>query len=174
MSAPWWLLLASPALALVGVVVGATLPRLFEHRREGQARYDAAISALAREQADRHGAGLHVPENFINAVNSEAQAEVLQELSTDGVRRFLTSAAEARATLATLHPYSPDLQSYWDKFERSQSEMDELIVVLRRRRRWPNRRHAGKVGPTVVKPAPAAKPAAATRSAPTPPPPSPR
>lgn len=44
---------------------------------------------------------------------------MIQELSTDGVKSFLAAAAAARAALAALHAYSPDLQRYWDKFRRS-------------------------------------------------------
>lgn len=139
-TAPAWSLLVSPVLALFGVVIGASLPRLFEQRREAQARYDDAITAVAQLQAHRHGAGVNVPSHFIKPVDAAAEAKVLQELSTDGLRRFLESAAAARAALAALHPFSPDLKPYWDKFEVSEAELDSLVATLRVRRRHPTHR----------------------------------
>jgi len=67
---------------------------------------------------------------------------VIQELSTDGVKSFLAAAAAARAALAALHAYSPDLQRYWDKFEIEPAELDGLVDLLYERRMNPLKRHA--------------------------------
>lgn len=59
---PTWLLLAIPALtALLGFVAGQLVPEFLQRRAAGRARYDAAISAVSRAYAARHGVGLGIP-----------------------------------------------------------------------------------------------------------------
>lgn len=99
------------------------------------------MTAVAALQAHRHGAGLNVPANYLKAKDKEAEAELVQELSAEGVRRFLGAAADARAALAALHPWSPDLKPYWDKFEVAEAEMDQLFKTLRERRKRPTKRY---------------------------------
>jgi hypothetical protein len=102
-------------------------------------RYRAAVAAL---QAARHGAGLNIAPNHLQAVDAAAEAQAVQELSTEGVRRFLDAAAAARAALAALHVYSPDLRTYWDKFEVTDAELDPLVKLLFERRRRPLKQHS--------------------------------
>jgi hypothetical protein len=66
---------------------------------------------------------------------------VIHDLSKEGVRQFLQAAAESRAALAALHPYSSDLKEYWDKFEILGHEWEPLIDLLSERRRKPRTRH---------------------------------
>jgi hypothetical protein len=132
----------APLVAFAGVLAGQLLPEYFSRRRVVRDRYDAAISAVAGLQAARHGAGLDVPVRYLKPIDSKAGKEVIQELSTEGVRSFLVAAAAARAALAALHPYSPDLRPYWNKFEVAESELDPLVGLLYERRKRPLKRHA--------------------------------
>jgi hypothetical protein len=132
-----------PALAvLAGVVLGGLLPDLLARRRGAQARYDEAISAVARLQSSRQGITIDVPAGIVKARTPEELASIEQTFSVENVRRFLDAAAEARAALAELHPFSPDLRSYWSKFEIPDSELDGLVDLLMKRRRRPTQRHA--------------------------------
>lgn len=138
----WIVLLAAPLIAFLGVIVGQLIPEYFGRRRMIRDRYDAAIRAVAEEQAARQGVGLNIPEEYLKAVDSAAHATLEQELSVEAVRRFLEAAAEARAALAALYPYSPDLEPYWNKFEIPEREMHDLIDLLQERRNDPLTRHS--------------------------------
>jgi hypothetical protein len=132
-----------PALAVIaGVVVGGLLPDLLAQRRSAQAKYDKAISAVARMQSTRQGVPVSMPAELVKARTPQELASIEQSLSIDNVRQFMAAAAEARAALAELHPFSPDLRSYWNKFEIPDTEMDGLVDVLMTRRRRPTKRHA--------------------------------
>lgn len=135
-------LLAAPLIAFSGVLAGQLLPEYFGRRRVIRDRYDLAISAVTQLQAARHGAGLDVPSHLLKAVDDKAAAEAVQELSTDGVKRYLNAAAASRAALAALHVYSPDLREYWDKFEVAEAELDPLVATLFDRREHPLKQHA--------------------------------
>lgn len=141
---------AVPAIAAIaGVVLGGFLPHLFTRRRNAEARYDAAIAAVTRLQAARHGVQVTLPADLVKARSRDEHARIEQELSVEGVRRFLASAAEARATLAALYPYSPDLRPYWDKFEVPDSELAGLVDVLMERRVRPTRKHPARPPPSL-------------------------
>jgi hypothetical protein len=47
----------------------------------------------------------------------------------------------ARLALAALHPFSPDLRPYWDRFEVGENDLDRLIDILTTRRQRPRQRH---------------------------------
>jgi hypothetical protein len=134
--------LAVPAAAaLGGVALGSVLPHLFTQRRNAEARYDAAITAVTGLQAARWAGSVSVPREAVKAADAEEHAKIEQELSVEGVRRFMIAAAEARAALAALYPYSPDLRKYWDRLEVPDSDLDELVRILSERRRKPTQRH---------------------------------
>lgn len=134
--------LAIPAAAaLGGVTLGSVLPHFFTQRRNAEARYDAAITAVTGLQSARWGATVNVRPDLVKAASADELAKIEQELSVEGVRRFMVAAAEARATLAALYPYSPDLREYWDKFEVPESDLDGLIRVLLERRKKPTQVH---------------------------------
>lgn len=139
----YFALVLAPIIALVGIVVGQLLPEYLSTRRTVRDRYDAAISAVAGLQAARHAAGVNVPSQFLKPVNEQEEQKAVQELSTEGVRSFLAAAASARKALSALHPYSPDLKPYWDKFEVPEAELDELVDLLYERRKKPLKRYAG-------------------------------
>lgn len=133
--------IAGPLATLLGVVLGALLPRVLDARKEAQARYDAAIAAVTKLQAARWGAGFEIPGNLLQAENEGQRKQAIHDLSKEGVREFVQAAAESRAALAALHPYSPDLKRYWDKFEIPGQEWEPLIALLSERRRNPRKRH---------------------------------
>jgi hypothetical protein len=124
---------------LVGVALGALLPALLDSRRAAQARYDKALTAVARLQAARHGAGLNISDHYLGATDASAAAAARQRLSEAGVQRFLDAAHEARAALAELYPWSPELRQYWDAFEVSDSSLDEVTSTFVKRRQRPTR-----------------------------------
>lgn len=134
--------IVGPLATLLGVVLGALLPRYLDARKEAQARYDAAIAAVTKLQAARWGAGFEIPGDSLKAENEPQRKQAIHELSKEGVREFLQAAAESRAALAALHPYSPDLKKYWDRFEIPGQEWEPLIDLLSERRRKPRSRHS--------------------------------
>ena len=141
MDATLWI---STATGVGGIVLGGLLPYFLTERRTAKARYDSAIEKVTRVQALRHGGGgVSVPSKFVRPTSDEEHAKIEQELSVEGVRRWLDADAEARSALAALHPYSPDLQKYWDRFEIPTTDLDSLVKTLLERRRRPTRVHSG-------------------------------
>ena len=145
---PAWLLLAIPALtALLGFVVGQLVPEFLKRRAAGRARYDAAISAVTRAHAARFGVGLGIPRAWLKSPDAATHAATESELSKAAMERFLVASAEATAALAALHPWSPDLQVYWDGTLLREEHFDALISILYERRKSPLKRY----GPSVSK-----------------------
>lgn len=134
--------LITGAAGLGGVAIGALLSRFIELRREASARYERAIQALASQQAFRHGAAVGVPPAMVKAVDSSDHKAIERELSVAAVQRFLEAAAETRAALAALHPWSPDLREYWDRFEVPEADFADLSERLATRRRKPLKTYA--------------------------------
>ena len=126
---------------LGGVSLGGYLVHIFTRRRAAEGRYDDAITAVARLQAERHAGNVSVKGEYVKASGDEL-LKIERELSVDGVKRFIEARADARAALAALYPYSPDLRRYWDKTEISETELDELTDLLMKRRRRPTMIHA--------------------------------
>lgn len=134
--------LITGAAGLGGVVIGAVLSRFIEQRREGAARYERAMQALALQQACRHGAAVGVPPALVKAVDASDHKAIERELSIAAVQRFLEAAAETRAALAALHPWSPDLRELWDRFEVPEADFADLSELLATRRRRPLKNYA--------------------------------
>ncbi len=126
---------------LAGVSLGGYLVHIFTRRRAAEGRYDDAITAVARLQAERHAGNVSVPGEYVKASGDEL-LKIERELSVDDVKRFIEARADARAALAALYPYSPDLRRYWDKTEIPEAELDELTDLLMKRRRRPTTVHA--------------------------------
>lgn len=118
------------------------MPRYLDARKEAQARYDAAIAAVTKLQAARWGAGFEIPGNLLKAENEAQRKQAIHDLSKEGVREFVQAAAESRGALAALHPYSPDLKKYWDKFDIPGQEWEPLIDLLSERRKKPQKCHS--------------------------------
>jgi hypothetical protein len=129
------------AAGLAGVVIGQLLPEYFARRRAIRDLYDSAIRAVATAQAARHGVSLTIPRGYLKAPTATTHRKAEHELSLQTVRSWLDATAAARTALAALHPYSPDLKRYWDKFELTPAETDEVISLLDKRRRRPRKRH---------------------------------
>lgn len=70
--------LAAPVLSLLGAVggvaIGAYLQARLERRRMARAKYDQALSALARQQAARWGVGIGVPPQYTKAATPKKRA----------------------------------------------------------------------------------------------------
>lgn len=132
---------AVPAVTgLAGISLAGYLVHVFTRRRTAETRYDDAITAVARLQAERYAGDINLPGEVVQASGEELR-KIKQELSVDGVKRFLAARSDARAALAALYAYSPDLRRYWDKQEIPESELDELTQLLMERRRSPTKVH---------------------------------
>lgn len=144
---PAWLLLAIPALtALLGFLVGQLVPEFLERRAAGRERYDAAITAVSRAHSARFGVGLVIPREWIKSPDAATHAATESELSKAAMERYLAASSEARAALAALHPWSPDLQGYWDGTLLREEHFDTVIGVLYERRKSPLKRRIGVQG----------------------------
>lgn len=64
------------------------------------------------------------------------------------MERYLAASAEARAALAALHPWSPDLQAYWDGTLLREEHFDTVISILYERRKSPLKRYGASVSKT--------------------------
>jgi hypothetical protein len=132
-----WLVVLPVAGALGGVLVGQLLPEMLHRRNVGEARYDAAIAAVARMRSAHHGVGLGIPREYLRAPDAETHAADEHELSKEAFKRFVDSRAEARAALAALHPWSPDLKRFWDKADLGEPDFEPLMGLLTERRASP-------------------------------------
>ena len=141
---PAWLLLAVPAVtAFLGFVAGQLVPEFLSRRAIARGRYDTAIAAVSKAASARHGVGVRIPPEYLRATTGGEHAAAEAELSKAGVERFLKLDGEARAALAALYPWSPDLRTYWDRAFMDDKAFDELIGVLIKRRKSPFKRHDG-------------------------------
>jgi hypothetical protein len=132
------------AAALLGVALGQLLPHFFEGRRSARARYDAAIAAVTRAEANRWGTNMAIDPEHMGGDATRARA-LSAELSEDSIKRWTESQHEARIALAALHPWSPDLQSYWNRFEvTTPAEAQDLLDLLMERAKKPTKRYAGR------------------------------
>lgn len=91
--------LVTPVSGLAAVSLAGYLLHLFTKRRTAEQRYDDAIGAVARLQAERHAGNIRLPGELVQAEGDEL-ARITQELSVEGVRRFL----EARAASCACGP----------------------------------------------------------------------
>ncbi|MDX6589387.1 MAG: hypothetical protein QOI84_661 [Solirubrobacterales bacterium] len=152
---PAWLLLAIPTLtALLGFMVGQLVPEFLKRRAAGRERYDAAITAVSRAHAARFGVGLGIPMEWLKSPDAATHAATESELSKAAMERYLVASAEARSALAALHPWSPDLQVYWDGTLLREEHFDNVIAILYGRRRSPLKRYgnSAKASPAERKP----------------------
>lgn len=127
--------------ALLGFVVGQLVPELLNRRAAGRARYDTAIAAVSRAHAARFGVGLGIPMEWLKSPDAATHAATESELSKAAMERFLVASADARAALAALHPWSPDLQGYWDGTLLREEHFDTVIGLLYKRRKSPLKRY---------------------------------
>jgi hypothetical protein len=113
------------------------VPEWFRRRSLAEARYDAAIAAVATMRSAQHGVGLDFPAEWVRAPTLEEHARDKHELSKQAFTRYLDAAAEARSALAALYPWSPDLRRHWDQPIISEQEFEPLMELLFERRRTP-------------------------------------
>ena len=139
---PFWLIALPIVGTLLGVIVGLLGPEWFRRRAAAEARYDAAVIAVSRAFAARHGVGLDFPPEWVRAPDDASYKATAHELSSAGLARYLDASAEARSTLASLYPWSPDLREYWDRSVLGDDTFDPLIATLIERRKAPFTRHS--------------------------------
>jgi hypothetical protein len=84
---------------------------------------------------------VRVPPEYLRSTTGAEHASVEAELSKAGVERFVREDAEARAALAVLYPWSPDLRAYWDRPFMDENAFDEVVGILVKRRKRPFKRH---------------------------------
>lgn len=143
-----WLVVLPVAGALLGVALGQFAPEHFRRRATAQARYDRAIAGLAAADTARVGVGIRVPPDWLRSTDAQQHAEVERDLSITTVRRWLEAEAEARAALAELQPWSPDIRPWWDRRLLPDESFTVLAPLLSERRREPLKRYErGAVAP---------------------------
>jgi hypothetical protein len=87
---PFWLIALPVVGALLGVVIGQLSPEFFRRRAAAEARYDAAIVAVSKAFAARHGMGLNFPADWVKAPD-EAMYAATKPQSTDSPAHIATS-----------------------------------------------------------------------------------
>lgn len=130
----WWVLFS-------GVLTAQTAPEFFRRRSDAVARYDRAIAAVARAKSLHHGGiDLQFPAEWVAAPTELEYKQARHEISKEGLKRWLEAEVEARAALAALFPWSPDLRPYWDQAFIKEEQFEELMVLLIERRSMPRTR----------------------------------
>lgn len=132
---PFWLVILPIIGALLGVMVGQLSPEFFRRRAAAEAKYDAAIAAVGKAFAARQGVGLDFPPEWVRAPDDAAYTATQHELSKKAVARYLDANADARAALAALYPWSPDLRRYWEGSVIHEDDFDALVAILTERRK---------------------------------------
>lgn len=128
--------------ALVGVLVGQLGPEVLRRRAIAEARYDDAISGIGRLIAARQGVGIRIPEEWARSPDETSHEQLEHELSSAALKRYFEASAAARAALAELHPWSPDLRPYWDGPVISEDDFEDLVSLLVQRRKKPFTRYS--------------------------------
>lgn len=137
---PFWLIVLPVAGALLGVIIGQLGPEFFRRRAAAEARYDAAIVAVSKAFAARHGMALNFPAEWVKAPDDATYAATKHELSKAALTRYLDATAEARSALASLYPWSPGLRDYWDRPFMPDDAFESLIATLTEHRKSPSKR----------------------------------
>lgn len=117
--------------------MGQFVPEWFRRRSVAEARYDAAIAAVASMRSAHHGVGLDFPADLVKAPTPAEHARDKHELSKQAFTRYLDAAADARSALAALYPWSPDLRRYWDQPFIDEQQFEPLMDRLFERRHMP-------------------------------------
>lgn len=89
---------------------------------------------------------------WLKSPDAAIHAATESELSKAAMERFLVASSDARAALAALHPWSPDLQIYWDGTLLREEHFDTVIGLLYERRRSPLKRYGDGSSATEPKP----------------------
>lgn len=134
-------LAVSPLIVLpLGAVVAWVSARWQRRADRRDELLNEAIAAVCRLQAARHGpSGIE----RLHFVPKEDRAEIAAKLREQMVRDFVEAARDARFALAAADPHvGGGLCKYWDKFEVSEAERDEVVMILlrARQRRWTRQR----------------------------------
>lgn len=135
----WWVVVLPVVAALAGGLIAQSLPEFFARKRVGRERYDAAIAAVTRAMSARHGVGMTFPPEWTHAEGDEVRAD-RRDASKTTLVTYLSADSDARAKLAALHPWSPDLRQYWDRAALDETTFDTLLSLLHERRGRPKDR----------------------------------
>lgn len=79
------------------------------------------------------------PQEWTHGTDEEWKKDQ-REASKNALTGFLQADADARAALAALHPWSPDLRPYWDRVPIDESDFEQLLRLLHDRRETPTTR----------------------------------
>lgn len=132
----------SAASALLGVVLGQALPELFARRRLARKLYEDALTAVCLLEASLWNGQTNIEKDAYPLLSNNDLDEVRQELACESIKQVVAARASARAALAALYPYSPDLRSRWDsKPIVAEGEFDGLINTLVERSKKPTKRY---------------------------------
>lgn len=132
----------SAASALLGVVLGQALPELFARRRLARKLYEDALTAICLLQAALWNGQTNIEKDAYPILSKNDLDQFRQELARESIKQVVAARASARAALAALYPYSPDLRSQWDsQLIVADGEFDRLINILVERSKRPTKRH---------------------------------
>lgn len=121
---------------LVNLAAGAILTYLFAVRRSRREQIDRlfgeAMAGVVELQASRH-IGSGIPPDLLQGT-SDQHEQLRLEVTAQAIKSFIEAARETRAQLAAVYPYCPEVRPYFEKFEVSPHEVDELLRILREAR----------------------------------------
>jgi hypothetical protein len=133
----------SAASALLGVVLGQSLPELFGRRRLARKLYEDALTAVCLLQAALWNGQTNIDANAYPILSKSDLDEFRQELARESIKQVIAAHTSARAALAALYPYSPDLRAQWDSRPIvADGDFDELINTLMERGKKPTKRYS--------------------------------
>jgi hypothetical protein len=115
---------------LVGAVVTYFVNVRDRRRTHEEDLVNSAIAAVTAAKAAMMFINNVPPEAGLDAVRA---AEVEQDLREAGYRRFVDLTADARAAVAAVVPYRPELARYLDGHREVFDRAEELMLALRAR-----------------------------------------
>ncbi|MGH2852661.1 MAG: hypothetical protein ACRDLF_00495 [Solirubrobacteraceae bacterium] len=138
----------SAASALIGVVLGQALPEMFARRRLARKLYEDALTAICLFQAALWNGQTNIEADAYPVLSPNDLDKFRQELARESIKQVMAARASARAALAALYPYSPDLRSQWDSAPIvADGDFDKLINILVERSKKPTKRHSASHRP---------------------------
>ncbi|MBA3809204.1 MAG: hypothetical protein H0X28_12570 [Solirubrobacterales bacterium] len=132
----------APVSALAGVVIGQALPEVFTRRRLARKLYKDALTAVCVLQAALWNGQTNIDSEAYPILSESDLQSFRQELARESIKAVVAARAAARASLAALYPYSPDLRTQWDSAAIvADEDFDALIRTLVERSRKPTEKH---------------------------------
>lgn len=125
--------IVAASVALIVAVLTPAATSLRARRQEVDQKFDAAISALLLVQATRHIAS-SIARQYHPGTDGEYRTFIVS-MSESSITKFIEQTGNARAALAALSPYVPEVRQWitsgWELTEEREPEQRRIIEAGR-------------------------------------------